>query len=311
MRFKNIFGKLNQHAHQHKTTKNIFQRRLQVHLEPTENLTIFAYMKQTTDIPFLTDLPVDKPLILVTNDDSIHAPGIHRLAELVAPMGHVVIIAPHLPQSGKSSALTVSRPLIIHRHDDFNGIPRFSIEDGTPVDCVKLGIHAILGRNPDLVLAGINHGSNSAVNIIYSGTMGAVLEGCILGIPSIGYSYHDHDESADISATYPVVTKVTKAVLEHGLPDQICLNVNIPRCSEVKGIKVCRDTLGYWAEGYEEYHHPSGKPFFWLTGKFHSNEPDNPETDMYWIDRGYATIVPSRPDQSAPTAIKDIESIID
>ena len=267
-------------------------------------------MKTTTDTPFLPDLPTDRPLILITNDDGIHAPGIHHLAELVSPLGTVIIVSPLYPQSGMSSALTVSRPLRIKRHDDYNSIPRFSI-DGTPVDCVKLGIHAILGRTPDLILAGINHGSNSAVNIIYSGTMGAVLEGCMLGVPSIGYSYHDHDESADISACDPVVRKITASVLRNGLPKHICLNVNIPKCTAVNGIKVCRDSLGYWSEGYQEYHHPSGEPFFWLTGKFHNEEPDNPDTDMYWIERGYATVVPSRPDQSAPDEIPAINKLID
>lgn len=242
------------------------------------------------------------PLILVTNDDGINAPGLHELIDCVASMGRVIAVAPDGANSGQSSAISVNKVLRVTRHPDYNGAEMYSVS-GTPVDCVKLGIHAVLKRNPDLLLSGINHGSNSGNNVIYSGTMGAVLEGCMLGIPSIGYSYHSHDMQADISACREVVELVTRRVIGQGLPTDICLNVNVPKCDRVKGIKVTRAAQGYWTEEYADYTDPHGVPFYWLTGRFHNAEPDNPETDLYWTDRGYASVVPCRPDQSAIDSI--------
>lgn len=250
-----------------------------------------------------------KPLILITNDDGINAPGIHELANYVKEMGDIVVIAPDAPHSGQSSAISVNKVLQITAHPDYNGARMYSI-NGTPVDCIKLGIHAIMERRPDLILSGINHGSNSGNSIIYSGTMGAVLEGCMLGIPSIGYSYHSHDQASDISCCAEIVKKITSRVIAGGLPADICLNVNIPKCDKVCGIKTVRAARGYWTEEYAEYTDPHGKPFYWLTGRFHNEEPDNPETDLYWTDRGYASVVPCRPDQSATDMIAGISSLI-
>lgn len=250
-----------------------------------------------------------KPLILITNDDGINAPGIHELVNYVKDMGDIIVIAPDGPHSGQSSAISVNKTLHITAHDDYNGAKMYSI-NGTPVDCVKLGMHAIMPRRPDMILSGINHGSNSGNSIIYSGTMGAVLEGCMLGIPSIGYSYHSHDQATDISCCADVVKSITSSVIENGLPHDICLNVNIPKCDKVNGIKVVRAARGFWTEEYAEYTDPHGRPFYWLTGKFHNEEPDNPETDLYWTDRGYASVVPCRPDQSAIGEIAFVESIL-
>lgn len=256
-------------------------------------------MLSSSENPLAGEIADNKPLILITNDDGVDAPGIRLLAQWVAHLGTVVVVAPEKQHSGQSSAMTVAQPLRVGKHKTIDGIQFWSVS-GTPVDCVKLGIHAVLGRRPDLLLAGINHGSNSGINVIYSGTMGAVMEGCICGIPSIGYSYHDHDESASLDACREVVEKVTAEVMAKGLPAGICLNVNIPQCEKVKGIKVARDARGYWTEGYEHYIDPMGRPFYWLTGRFVNTDPDNPDTDMYWTDRGYASVVPTRPDQSAP-----------
>lgn len=250
-----------------------------------------------------------KPLILITNDDGIDAPGIHELVNYVKEMGDIVVIAPDAPHSGQSSAISVNKVLQITAYPDYNGAKMYSI-NGTPVDCVKLGIHAIVPRHPDLLLSGINHGSNSGNSIIYSGTMGAVLEGCMLGIPSIGYSYHSHDQATDISCCGEIVKKITSCVIEKGLPADICLNVNIPKCNKVCGMKVVRAAKGYWTEEYAEYTDPHGRPFYWLTGKFHNEEPDNPDTDLYWTDRGYASVVPCRPDQSATDKVADINGLL-
>lgn len=252
------------------------------------------------------------PVVLVTNDDGIDAPGIHRLIDYLAPLGaRIVAVAPLHPHSGQSSAITVSRAITMQRRPDYGGAEMAAV-DGTPVDCVKLGIHAMLGgRKPDVVVAGINHGSNSGINVIYSGTMGAVLEGCILDIPSIGFSYHDHDTSASLECCRPVVEAVTRRVLVEGLPKGVCLNVNMPRLAEgerIKGVRVCRAAAGYWTEEYADYTDPHGRPFFWLTGSFHNLEPDNPDTDLYWTDRGYASVVPCRVDQSAVDVVAPLGS---
>lgn len=250
-----------------------------------------------------------RPLILVTNDDGIDAPGIHELIQCVAVFGDVVAVAPDGPRSGQSSAISVNKVLTMTEHPDFNGAKMYSVE-GTPVDCVKLALHVLADRKPDLLLAGINHGSNSGNNVIYSGTMGAVMEGCMVGIPSIGYSYHSHDEKAVLDACRHVVDHITRKVLECGLPEGICLNVNIPECGECKGIKVVRAARGYWTEEYVDYTDPHGRPFYWLTGHFHNEEPDNPETDLYWTDRGYASVVPVRPDQSAVDLVGQINDLL-
>ena len=171
-------------------------------------------------------------------------------------------------------------------------------------------MHAILDRKPDLLLSGINHGSNAAVNNIYSGTMGATMEGCILGIPSIGFSLLNHSMKADFNPLTPFITSIINDVLAKGLPEGICLNVNFPTDCDPQGLKVVRAARGCWTEEYADYATPHGKPFYWLTGTFHNEEPDNPDTDEYWLARNYGTIVPIRPDQTALDKIAAIKEII-
>ena len=185
----------------------------------------------------------NKPLILITNDDGINARGVFYLADAVKEMGEVYIVAPDNAQSGQSSAMSMKTPLRITQYPDRDGIKVFSV-NGTPVDCVKLALHTIVPRRPDLLLSGINHGSNAGNNIIYSGTMGAVLETCMLGIPSIGYSYLSHSPEADFTQTHSYIQSITKNVIEKGLPNDICLNVNFPK-GEIKGTKVVRAARGY------------------------------------------------------------------
>lgn len=249
-----------------------------------------------------------RPLILICNDDGVDAPGIRHLAKIVAGMGDVVIVAPDDAQSGKSSALTVNAPLMLTQHPDMDDIKVFSV-NGTPVDCVKIAIHAVLDRKPDLLLSGINHGSNAAINNIYSGTMGAAMEGCIIGVPSIGYSLLTHSTNADLEPLTSFIVEITDRVLRNGLPEGVCLNVNFPARCIPKGLKVVRGAKGHWTEEYQDFATPHGKPFFWLTGKFHNEEPDNPETDEYWLGREYGTIVPIRPDQTAQEYITRINDL--
>jgi 5'-nucleotidase len=244
-----------------------------------------------------------KKLILISNDDSIDARGIHILAESVKHLGEVWVVAPAEQHSGQSSSMTFSAPLRIQEHTSTSdGIRLFSVS-GTPVDCVKLALHQILPRTPDLVLAGINHGSNAGNSVIYSGTMGAVFEGCMAGIPSIGYSLLDHDMQADFSECVPYIKDLTQKVMEQGLPEGVCLNVNFPTKVKVEGMKIVRAARSHWTEEYKEYHDPHGQPFYWLTGKQINEDEGNPETDLYWLDRNYATCVPCVALQNASPAI--------
>ena len=193
-----------------------------------------------------------RPLIFITNDDGISSRGLSHLTRIALELGDVVVVAPESAQSGKSSAITVNSPLFINEHPSLDGAKMLSVT-GTPVDCVKTGMYAVLDRKPDLILSGINHGSNAAVNNIYSGTMGATMEGCLLGVPSIGYSLLDHSPDADFDPLTYYIREITAKVLAEGLPDGICLNVNFPSHCTPKGVKVVRAAKGRWTEEYATY----------------------------------------------------------
>ncbi len=240
-----------------------------------------------------------KPLILITNDDGVNAPGLHYLTQSVLPYGDVIVVAPNGPRSGQSSAITVDAPLYINECDPINTAKVYSTT-GTPVDCVKLAMHAIVDRKPALLLSGINHGSNSGNSLIYSGTMGAVIEGCMIGIPSIGFSLLQYSWDADFTNCGHTIKSITEKVLNEGLPQNICLNVNIPAKCTPKGIRTVRATHGHWTEEYQKYSSPHGRTFYWLTGNYVVDEnPEATDNEDYWLNRQYSTIVPVRPDQSA------------
>ena len=240
----------------------------------------------------------NKPLIVLTNDDGIQAPGLHFLLDTVRDLGDIIVIAPESAQSGQSSAITVNKALRIRKEDEREGCTLYSI-NGTPVDCVKLGMYAIVPRKPDLLLAGINHGSNSGTSVIYSGTMGAVIEGCFLGIPSVGFSLLQTSWSADFSESRKIVREVSEKVLNEGLEEGICLNINIPANCKPKGLKWCKASQGYWTDEYAEYIDPNGRPFYFMTGRFVYRDPEDPNTDNYWLQRGWATGVRVKTDMSA------------
>lgn len=243
-----------------------------------------------------------KPFILITNDDGVHAPGIHCLAQIASTFGEVYIVAPAAPQSGMSSAITVSSQLQISRHPDSDSAQVYSVT-GTPVDCVKLALHAIVPRKPDLVLSGINHGSNSGTAVTYSGTMGAVLEGCMAGIPSVGFSLLHHSLKARFDLAAPFIADIIADVLARGLDTWTCLNVNIPALITPLGVRACRAARGHWSEEYQRYTDPSGAPFYRLTGRFVNEEPQAADTDEYYLSRGYISLVPVTPDQTISAAI--------
>lgn len=244
-----------------------------------------------------------RPLILVSNDDSYTARGVHALIDRLTAFGDVVAICPATPQSGQSMALTVNSPIRIHQLPDYNGAKMYNAT-GTPVDCIKIAMHHILDRQPDLIVAGINHGSNAAVNVLYSGTMGAAMEGANFGIPSIGFSLTDHSHTADFTPCFAAIDHLVKAVLERGLPDNVCLNVNIPNVDYIPAeMRVCTPCRGRWDDEYKEYTDPYGGKFYWLQGKFTNFEPENEETDEWALAHGMISVVPVAIERSASTAI--------
>ena len=237
-----------------------------------------------------------KPLILVSNDDSYSAKGVHELIRSLRHKGEVVCVCPELPQSGMSMALTVNSPLTVKRLPDYDGAKMYKV-NGTPVDCIKMAIDHLMTEKPDIVVSGINHGSNAAINVVYSGTMGAAFEGCAYGIPSIGFSLTSHSEDADFTACMPVVDKLVDLVLKNGLPEGVCLNVNMPAgYDEYKEIRVTKGCKGRWDDGYREYIDPAHRPFYWLAGSFINEEPDNEDTDEWCLAHGIVSVVPVKLD---------------
>ena len=249
---------------------------------------------------------MDKPLILITNDDGHDANGIAVLTRLMMKIGDVVVVAPDGPRSAQSNALTVTHPIRFKKIEEKEGLVRY-ICTGTPTDCVKLALNEIVERKPDLVVAGINHGSNAAINVIYSGTMGAVLEGCENGILSIGFSICNHSMDADFSVFEPYVLQITQEALRNGLPHATCLNVNAP-VGEIKGIKVARQCDGRWTKEYAKRTDPRGGSYFWLTGNFENHETESTDTDEWALSQGYISIVPTKIDLTAYQAMDDVRS---
>ncbi|MDE7403230.1 MAG: 5'/3'-nucleotidase SurE [Muribaculaceae bacterium] len=245
-----------------------------------------------------------KPLILVSNDDSFRAKGVHVLIDTLLKFGDVVAVCPQLPQSGKSMAITVNEPLKIIRQPDYNGAKMYAVT-GTPVDCVKLSMHYVLDRKPDLVVAGINHGSNSAVNVLYSGTMGAAMEGCVFGIPSIGFSLTDHSADADFTPCLKAIDILVENALRHGLPEDVCLNVNVPNiCGIPQEMRVCEPCRGFWNDEYKEYTDPNGGKFYWLTGTYENLDPENTHTDEWALAHGMISVVPVGVERSISKSVR-------
>jgi 5'-nucleotidase len=234
----------------------------------------------------------DRPLILVSNDDGYQAKGINCLVRVLKEFGDVVVVAPHTGRSGKGCAITSEVPVKVELVSSEPGLDIYSCT-GTPCDCVKVACHDIVPRRPDLVVGGINHGDNSAVNAHYSGTMGVVLEGCMKGIPSIAFSLCSHDPDADFTPTYDIIRRIVAKVLEKGLPKGSCLNVNFPDSPSYAGIKVCRQAMGRWVNEWESKDDPRGSNGKWLflTGEFVVDDTD-PEADRVALDNNYVTITP-------------------
>ena len=245
----------------------------------------------------------NKPIILVTNDDGIHAPGIRALIEAVKPLGQVVVVAPDKPQSGMGHAITLNDPLRLKKVDILGDIEAYSCS-GTPVDCVKLAKDKILHKKPELCVSGINHGSNSSINIIYSGTMSAAVEASIEGIPAVGFSLLNFAQDADFSGAAKYANIIAQQILTFGLPNATLLNVNIPDlpAAELLGIKICRQAVAKWEEEYDERFDPIGRKYYWLTGKF-VNYDKGEDTDEWALSNGFVSVVPVQFDLTAHHAI--------
>lgn len=239
-----------------------------------------------------------KTLIFITNDDGIYAKGLNELIEGFRNVGDLVVVAPEGARSGMSSAITSLNPIRIDLLKKEKNLAIYTCS-GTPVDCVKVGVNAILGRKPDLLIAGINHGSNSAVCVIYSGTIGATLEGCIIGVPSIGVSLTDHSPNADFTQAVKYGKLIAEKILLEGLPKGICLNLNIPSIPNVKGLKICTQTKGIWEEEIEKLRDPYDRVIYWLGGNFSNEEPENYCCDEWALSNGYAALVPLQIDMTA------------
>ncbi len=236
----------------------------------------------------------EKPLILVSNDDGYKAKGINCLVSVLKEFGDVVVVAPHTGRSGKGCAITSETPIKVELVSREEGVEIYSCT-GTPCDCVKVAFHSVLGRKPNLVVGGINHGDNSAVNAHYSGTMGVVLEGCMKGVPSVAFSLCSHDEDADFAPTYNVIRSVVANVLEKGLPAGSCLNVNFPATESYAGVRICRQAVGRWVNEWEAHEHPRGGQWLWLTGEFVVDENDI-AADRVALDNNYVAITPTKID---------------
>jgi 5'-nucleotidase len=232
------------------------------------------------------------PVILITNDDGVTAPGILNLIEAVKDLGKIVVVAPDKPQSGMGHAITIGNPLRLHPVQLSEGVEAWQCS-GTPVDCVKLAVDKILHRKPDLCLSGINHGSNHSINVIYSGTMSAAVEAAIESIPSVGFSLLDYSLEANFEGARKYARIIVENLLQNSLDKHLVLNVNVPAVPQelIKGMKICRQAYAKYEEDFVERNDPTGKKYYWLTGKF-VNFDKGKDTDVWALENNYVSVVP-------------------
>lgn len=250
-----------------------------------------------------------KPLILVTNDDGISAPGIRTLISVMNEIGDVVVVAPDSPQSAMGHAITINSTLQCHKIKIDDGPQEEYTCSGTPADCVKLGINEILNKKPDICVSGINHGSNASINVIYSGTMSAAIEASVEGVPAIGFSLLDYSWKANFNPIKKIVKKITLKALKEGIPDRTALNVNFPNLNEneIKGIKICNQANTYWIEKFDKRTNPQGREYYWLTGEFINNDKST-ESDEWALKNGFVSVVPVKFDLTNYEVIDKIKS---
>lgn len=247
------------------------------------------------------------PTILVVNDDGITAPGIKALMDVMKEIGHVVVVAPDTPQSGMGHAITIGKPLRLDKIDLYDGVEMYKCS-GTPVDCVKLAVTKIFkGKKPDLCVSGVNHGLNNAINVLYSGTMSAAVEGAIESIPSIGFSLDDYTWDADFTHCTKYIKQIALQVLKNGLQAGTLLNVNFPNVANIKGFKICRQANAKWTEEFDERMDPYKRKYYWISGVLENNDQGE-DTDIWALEHHYASIVPVQFDLTAHHAIPLLNS---
>lgn len=245
-------------------------------------------------------------LILITNDDGINSKGINELIRFIRHLGTIIVMAPDIPRSGSSGALTVTEPVHYELVEQNIGLTLYKCS-GTPADCVKLALEQVCPRRPDLLIAGINHGDNSATNVYNSGTMGAVIEGCLNGFKSIAYSLCSHDTDADFEPMCPYIQSLTEWALLHDLPELTCLNVNFPNIPLYKGIKACKMARGYWVHEFESCPRRDDDNYFWLTGDYVELDIDNEPSDRWALANGYVAVTPTRLDVTDYTFMDELQ----
>lgn len=252
---------------------------------------------------------MEKPLILITNDDGVNSKGLRHLAHIACEFGEVVVMAPDHNASGVSTSITCTRPLRAFKVEEEEGITYYAC-DGTPADCVKMGHEHFCPRKPSLVLSGINYGTNASINVVYSGTMGAVIEGCLNGYSAVGFSLLTHSSSASFDGCSATIRHIIGQVLAKPLPKMSALNVNIPYLpeGEIKGIKVCRQAQAVWVDSLTPRTDPVGRPYWWMTGKFVCDDMAE-DTDQYALGNGYVSVVPVTPDLTDTKNINNIKNL--
>ncbi|MBE6174009.1 MAG: 5'/3'-nucleotidase SurE [Rikenellaceae bacterium] len=251
-------------------------------------------------------------LIFLTNDDSYRSKGFEAAIEVARHFGRVIAIAPEAPQSGMSQAITIYNPLRLRKVRDEEGVTVYAL-NGTPVDCVKMAFDYLLtNEKVDLAISGINHGSNAAINVLYSGTMGAAIEASFYNIPSIGLSLTDHDPDADFEGAVKYGVEIVGKVLEKGVSLPCCLNVNVPNIplAEIKGVRISRQTRGFWREEFFLRTDPHGREYFWLTGGFQNAEPAAEESDEWALANGYVAVVPIKVDMTEYRQLEELELLL-
>lgn len=251
-------------------------------------------------------------MIFLTNDDSYRSKGFEAAIEVARHFGRVIAIAPEAPQSGMSQAITIYNPLRLRKVRDEEGVTVYAL-NGTPVDCVKMAFDYLLtNEKVDLAISGINHGSNAAINVLYSGTMGAAIEASFYNIPSIGLSLTDHDPDADFEGAVKYGVEIVGKVLEKGVSLPCCLNVNVPNIplAEIKGVRISRQTRGFWREEFFLRTDPHGREYFWLTGGFQNAEPAAEESDEWALANGYVAVVPIKVDMTEYRQLEELELLL-
>lgn len=252
---------------------------------------------------------MQKPLILISNDDGITAPGLRVLVEEMQQIGEVIVVAPDKPQSAMGHAITVTLPLRLKESFIFEGVKAYECS-GTPADCVKLGLDKVCTRRPNIMVSGINHGPNYSINVIYSGTMSAAVEAGIDGVQAIGFSLNDYSSNANFEHCRPFIAPLVNKILENPLPYGTLLNVNFPKTENIKGLKVCRQASAKYAENFEERNDPQGRKYYWMTGVLINLEPDDNDTDLWAVENNYASVVPTKFDLTSNSVIQHLKQLL-